>query len=278
MDNFNEYLKGSKFTLYRDLTTETMLGTTQLKTLNRLRNTMIDHDFKIQDRQKVDLPDFLKKRQTGEGQENPEQNQAFNKVIHVNLINANLHLNEASGQTILSITDDTRTFNQVAVLANDKIDSTAAAIWQHLCQPYGPPEMILFNQGKVWTSKLESRINDFMLLEQKINCRSGKNTLNHEVQQQWQQNQHDTSAEEFAQNWNFLWTCQGPDTTPTGYPDQASLYNAHKTSPTRRISPELRLTMKMRNFVKCHKVNPNGNGSVYVGTNCKDEPTHDSEI
>jgi hypothetical protein len=64
IDNFNEYLKGSKFTLYRDLTTETtlQLGTTQLKTLNRLRNTMIDHDFEIQDRQKGDLPDFLKKK------------------------------------------------------------------------------------------------------------------------------------------------------------------------------------------------------------------------
>jgi hypothetical protein len=34
MDNFNEYLKGSKFTLYRDGATDTTLGTTQLKTLN----------------------------------------------------------------------------------------------------------------------------------------------------------------------------------------------------------------------------------------------------
>jgi len=74
MDNFNEYLKGSKFTLYRDLTTETTLGTTQLKTLNRLRNTMTDHDFQIRDRQKADLPDFLKKGQTEEGQEDPVQN------------------------------------------------------------------------------------------------------------------------------------------------------------------------------------------------------------
>jgi hypothetical protein len=39
--------------------------------LNRLRNTMIDHDFEIQDRQKADLPDFLKKRQTEEGPVNP---------------------------------------------------------------------------------------------------------------------------------------------------------------------------------------------------------------
>jgi len=63
MDNFNEYLKGSRFTLYRDLTTETTLGTTQLKTLNRLRNTMIDHDFQTLDRQKADLPYNLKKSQ-----------------------------------------------------------------------------------------------------------------------------------------------------------------------------------------------------------------------
>ncbi len=73
MDNFNEYLKGSKFTLYRDITTETMLGTTQLKTLSRLKNTMIDHDFEVQDQQKLDLPDFVKKRQTWEGQEDPVQ-------------------------------------------------------------------------------------------------------------------------------------------------------------------------------------------------------------
>jgi hypothetical protein len=209
MDNFNEYLKGSRFMLYRDPTTETTLGTTQLKTLNRLRNTMIEHKFEIKDRQRADLPDFLKKRQSEEGREISRQNQAFNKVIHVDLINANLPP-EASDQTILSITDDTRTFSQVAVLANDKIDSTAAAIWHHWCQPYGPPETILSNQGKVWTSKLGSQINNFMPLEQKINCRSEKESFNQEVQQQWQQGRHDTSAEEFIQNWNFLCKLQGP--------------------------------------------------------------------
>jgi hypothetical protein len=47
-----------------------------------------------------------------------------------------------------------------------------------------------------------------MPVEQKINCRSGKETFNQEVQQQWQQSQHDTSAEEFAQNWNFLYKLQ----------------------------------------------------------------------
>jgi hypothetical protein len=168
MDNFNEYLKGSKFTLYKDLTTETTLGNTQLKTLNRLRNTMIDHDFKIQDRQRADLPDFLKRRQVWEGHEDPEQNRAFNKVVHVDLINADT--NESPGKTILSITDDTRTFTQVTVIANRGIDSTVSAIWHLWCQPYGPLETIMFNQGKVQTSKLESRINNFMPLAQKISC------------------------------------------------------------------------------------------------------------
>ena len=93
--------------LYKDLTTETTLGTTQLKTLNRLRNTMIEHDFKIQDRQKADLPGCLKKRQIEEGEEISRQNQAFNKVIHVDLIKIGPHGTPFPDQFLLSITDDT---------------------------------------------------------------------------------------------------------------------------------------------------------------------------
>ncbi len=70
--------------------------------------------------------------------------------------------------------------------------------------------------GKVWTSKLESRINSFTPLESKIRCRSEKETFNPEVRQQWQQNQPDTSAEEFAQHWNFLCNLQGPAKFKTG--------------------------------------------------------------
>ncbi len=56
-----------------------------------------------------------------------------------------------------------------------------------------------------------------MPLEQRINCRSGKDTFNQEVQQQWQQSRHDTSAEEFAQNWNFLCKLQGPARSKSGH-------------------------------------------------------------
>jgi Reverse transcriptase (RNA-dependent DNA polymerase)/RNase H-like domain found in reverse transcriptase len=220
MDNFNKYLKGSKFTLYRDLSTETTLGTTQLKTLNRLKNTMIDHNFEVQDRQKSDLPGFLKTRQTWRGQEDYEQDQAFNKIIHVDLINADTNSEEASGKTILSITDESRTFTQVAVIANAGIDSTVSGIWHYWCQPYGPPETILLNQGKVQTSKLESRINELTSLGQMIRCRSSKDTFNQEIQHQWQQNQNEILTEEFARDLNLLCNLQNPTQTRTRYTNQ----------------------------------------------------------
>jgi hypothetical protein len=178
---------------------------------------MIDHDFKTLDRQKADLPCSLKKRQTGNEPECSRLDQAFNKVIHVDLIDVNHHGPNASARAILSITDDTRTFTRLAVLADDKIDSVATTIWHHWCQPYGNPGMIQSNRGKVWTSKLESRINKLGPLEQKITCRSKKETFNPEIRQQWQQSQLDTSAEEFAQVWNFLCNLQALDNAESGF-------------------------------------------------------------
>jgi hypothetical protein len=109
-----------------------------------------------------------------EGQEDTEPNRAFNKVIHVDLISADTDSEVTSGKTILSITDDTRTFTQIAVIANSEIDSMFSTIWHLWCQPYGHPETIMFNQGKVRTSKLESRINNFMPLTTKVICPSQK--------------------------------------------------------------------------------------------------------
>ncbi len=172
---------------------------------------MIDHDFETQDRQKADLPDFLKTRQTEEGQENPGQDRAFNKVIHVDLINANLHLNEAyrwnrkytvEAEKILSI----KRYNN----NGNKIDTI-------------PQQKSLHEIG---TFSGPSKARTPLLLVTRT---------------------------------------RPPSTTPT------------RSSPTMRISPGLRPTMEKRNWVKRHKVNPNENGSVYVGTNYKDKPTHDSE-
>ncbi len=41
--------------------------------------------------------------------------------------------------------------------------------------------------------------------------------FNQEIRQQRQQSQQDTSAEEFAQNWNFLCDLQGPAKSKSGY-------------------------------------------------------------
>ncbi len=48
MDNINEYLNGSRFILYKDTNTETNLGNTKVKTLNRLKMAMSEHDFEVQ--------------------------------------------------------------------------------------------------------------------------------------------------------------------------------------------------------------------------------------
>ncbi len=80
MDNFNKYLNGSKFTLYKDPVLETSLGTTQLK---RLKTVMSEHDFEIKDKQKSDLPDSLKKGQEDTPQTHVGHPGKFNKTIHV---------------------------------------------------------------------------------------------------------------------------------------------------------------------------------------------------
>ena len=99
----------------------------------------------------------------------------------MDLIDANYPTPDASMPAILSITDHTRTFTRLAVLADDKINSVATTIWHHWCQPYGNPVTIRSNKGKVWTSKLESRINNLNRIGPKITCRSEKETFYPEI-------------------------------------------------------------------------------------------------
>jgi hypothetical protein len=166
MDNFNEYLNGSKFILYRNTITETTLGTTQVKTLNRLRTTMNDHEFEIKDKQKSDLPDFLKKGQNLAEPVQVSQAIAFNKIVHVDTINTHTK----PDKIIFTITDDSRTFSTSAVVTDSRPNSMISAIWNYWCKPYGYPETISFTQGKVQTSKLEKNINDLAPLEQRLSC------------------------------------------------------------------------------------------------------------
>jgi hypothetical protein len=86
MDNFNEYLHGSRFILYKNPITEPTLETTQVKTLHRLRTTMNNHEFEIKDIQKSDLPDFSKKGQNLTEPVLVSQGLAFNEMVHVDTI------------------------------------------------------------------------------------------------------------------------------------------------------------------------------------------------
>jgi hypothetical protein len=131
---------------------------------------------------------------------------AFNRIVHVDTINTH----SKSGKTILVITDDARTLSTSAVITNSGPDSTISAIWNYWCKPYRFPETIYFKQGKVQTSKLEKILNDLAPLEQRISCRSRKDTFNTEIEQQWQQNQHETSEEEFIRTLNFFCNLQNP--------------------------------------------------------------------
>jgi hypothetical protein len=156
---------------------------------------MIDHDFRTRDRQKADLPQVLKRSQIKHGS---EPDPAFNEVIHVDLIKADSTISDASASTILSITNHTKTFTRLAVLADDEIDSVATTIWHHWCQPYGNPVTIRSNKGKVWTSKLESRMNKLNKIGPKITCRSEKETFFPEIRQQWEKTPAGYFSEEFC--------------------------------------------------------------------------------
>jgi hypothetical protein len=206
MDNFNEYLNSSKFILYKDALTQPSLGTTQVKTPNRLKTTMSEHEFEIRNKQESNLQDFLKKGQIDTKQVCASQPVAFNKTAHVDTFCTNSKMENA----IITITDDSRTFSTSAVITDSSPTSTISALWNYCFKPYGYPETISFKQGKVQTSKLEKMINDLAPLNQKVRCRSRNDTFNTEVEQQWQQNQHEISEEEFVHTINFLCGLQEP--------------------------------------------------------------------
>jgi hypothetical protein len=177
-----------------------------MKTLNRLQTTMNEHDFETKDRQTLDLPSFLKEGQDLGTPEPTSQDKAFNGSVPVDLIDTHAY----PGGTIISITNDSQTFATSAVILDSRLDSIILAVWNYWCEPFGLPETISFKQGKVQTSKLEKRINDLTPLRQRISGRSRKDTFNTEIEQQWQQNQHELSGEEFVQAWNFLNNLQKP--------------------------------------------------------------------
>jgi hypothetical protein len=168
---------------------ETSLSTTQVKTINRLRTAMSEHNFKIKDKQKSDLPDFLKKGQNDTLQTHIGYPVKFNKAIHIDAF----YTIKTPENVIITITDYSTAFSVSIITADNSITSTVTALQDYWFKTYGYTDTISFKQGKVQANKLEKKINDWVLLEQKVICKSRMDTFNTEVEQQWKQNQHEVS-------------------------------------------------------------------------------------
>jgi hypothetical protein len=175
-----------------------------VKTLHRLKTAMSKQDFDIRNRQKSNLPDFLKMGQANTLQTHAGNTTNFNKAIHVDSFST-------LRKVIITITDDSKAFSVSTIATDNSATSTITALKNHWFRTYGYPETISFKQGKVQASKLERRINDLAPLEQKVTCKSRMNTFNTEVEQQWTQNQQKISEDEFTSTINFFQEFQEPE-------------------------------------------------------------------
>jgi hypothetical protein len=207
MDNFNEYLKGSKFTLYMDQIMEPNVGNTQLKELNRLKTAMSDHTFDIKNRQRADLPDFLKQKQTNILEKQVDNTLKFNKTIHIDTFWRTKQAVEA----IDTITDDSTAYSVSTILNHKNANSMTDTLTTQWFNKYGYPRTIFLKQGKVQASKLEKKINELAPLETTVTCKSQMNTFNTETEQQWKQNRHQILEEEFVNAVNFFHDFRKPE-------------------------------------------------------------------
>jgi hypothetical protein len=130
----------------------------------------------------------------------------FNKTIHVDAFST-LRTPE---KVIITITDDYTAFSVSTITTDNSATSTVTALRDYWFKTYGYPDTISFKQGKVQASKLE-KINDWAPLEQRVTCKSRNNIFNTEVEQQWEQNQHEIPEEEFISTVNFFYELQEPE-------------------------------------------------------------------
>jgi hypothetical protein len=168
---------------------------------------MSEHNFEIKDKQKSNLPDSLKNGQKEACQTHVGNPGRFNKTIHVEAFST-LRRPE---KVIITITDDSTAFSVSTITTDNSATSTVTAIRDYWFKTYGYPDTISFKQGKVQVSKLEKKINNWVPLEQRVTCKSRNNIFNTEVEQQWEQNQHEIPEEEFVNTVNFFYELQEPE-------------------------------------------------------------------
>jgi len=104
---FNEYLKGSQFTLYANPTPAPELRTTQMTTWNGLKTAMSEHKFLTQNHQKANLPEHLK-----HCQHNHTDGHQINSLHFYDKIQVDMFPDlPDNGPVILAITDENMAYS-----------------------------------------------------------------------------------------------------------------------------------------------------------------------
>lgn len=97
------------------------------------------------------------------------------------------------------------------ILNSNNINSIIEVLRTQWFDKYDYPRTIPFKQRKVQVSKLEEKINKMTPLETTVTCKSQMTTFNTETEQQWKQNQHQLSGDEFVNAFNFFHDFRKPE-------------------------------------------------------------------
>ncbi len=223
IDNFNEYLKGSRFTLYMDPTPKSDLGTTQMKTWNRLKTAMSEHHFNTKNCQTSNIPLKLKQKQQFL-QINEVNNQNFNKIVHIDTFQSISHTNNV----ITAITDEATAYSITTISDVTDPDFLLKDLQNKWFVQFDIPDTLLLKQGKVPISKLQQKINQIAPLTRTIKCKIRNNTFNTDTEQQWQQTRHQIHKEEFTSAMNLFHNLQNPQIGDESEVSMAPLENSHR--------------------------------------------------
>jgi hypothetical protein len=100
------------------------MGNTQVKTLNRSKTPMSDHNVNIKNRQKADLPNFLKQKQTNILEQLSDNTQNFNETVHIDTF----WKTEQAVEAIVTIMDESTAYSVSTILNDDNANSTMEAL------------------------------------------------------------------------------------------------------------------------------------------------------
>jgi hypothetical protein len=175
MDNFNEYLKGSQFTLYMDPTLAPDLCTTQMKTWNRLKTAMSEQNFLTKNRQNADIPQHLKQWLQNQGDMQHINNLHFNKTIHVDTFQGATE----ESPSIVTITNETTAYSVSTIAEVKNNDTLLQTLKPQWFSKFGFPGRILFKEGKVKVSQLEKKMAPITTT---VTCKSRPCTFNTETE------------------------------------------------------------------------------------------------